>query len=128
MCTISSFRSIENKQKHGLYRGKGCIKKFCVYLRQHAMKIILFKKKKLKLLIKEQQESYENANICYICREKLENKYLKDKKHLEVRDYCHYTGKYYILCTICDLKYSVPKKISLVFHNGSFYKKASRRI
>ena len=32
----------------------------------------------MKLLTKEQRESYENANICYICQEKLENKYLKD--------------------------------------------------
>ena len=119
MSTISSLRSIENKHKHDVYRGKGCIKKFCVYLREHAMKIITFKKKKLKLLTKEQQESYENAKICYICRAKIENKYLKDKKHLEVRDHFRYTGKYYILCTICNLKYRVPKQISIVFHNGS---------
>ena len=46
------------------------------------MKIINFKKKKMKFLTKEQQESYENAKICYICREKFENKYLKDKKIL----------------------------------------------
>ena len=44
------------------------------------MKIINFKKKKMKLLTKEQQESYENGKICYICKEKFENKYLKDKK------------------------------------------------
>ena len=31
----------------------------------------------MNLLIKEQQESYENAKICYICRENFENKYLK---------------------------------------------------
>ena len=43
------------------------------------MKIINLKKKKMKLLTKEQQESYENAKICYICKEKFENKYLKDK-------------------------------------------------
>ena len=30
------------------------------------MIIINFKKKKMKLLTKEQQESYENAKICYI--------------------------------------------------------------
>ena len=41
------------------------------------MKIINFKKKKMRLLTKEQQESYENAKICYICKEKFENKYLK---------------------------------------------------
>ena len=33
----------------------------------------------MKLLAKEQQESYENAKICYICKEKFEKKYLKDK-------------------------------------------------
>ena len=35
----------------------------------------------MKLLTKEQQESYENAKICDICKEKLENKYLKYKKY-----------------------------------------------
>ena len=34
-------------------------------------------------------------------------KYLKDKKYQKVRDHCHYTGEY----SICNLKYSVPKKI-----------------
>ena len=34
----------------------------------------------MKLLTKEQQESYEKSKICYICTEKFENKYLKDKK------------------------------------------------
>ena len=35
------------------------------------MKIINFKKKKIKFLTKEQQESYENAKNCYICKRKL---------------------------------------------------------
>ena len=30
------------------------------------------------LLTKEQHESYENAKICYILKEKFEKKYLKD--------------------------------------------------
>ena len=33
----------------------------------------------MKLLTKEQQKSYENAKICYICKEKLENRYSRDK-------------------------------------------------
>ena len=37
---ISSFRSIENK--HDVYRGKDCIKKFCEFLREHVMTIINF--------------------------------------------------------------------------------------
>ena len=32
----------------------------------------------MKLLTKEQQESYENAKLCYICKEKFENKYVED--------------------------------------------------
>ena len=30
----------------------------------------------MKLLTKEQQESYENARVCNICKQKFENKYL----------------------------------------------------
>ena len=67
MSAISSFRSTENK--HEVYRSsKGCIKKFCVFLIVHAMKIINFKKKKMELLIKQQQKSYENVKTCYICK------------------------------------------------------------
>ena len=80
MSTTSSFRIIENK--HDVYRGKDCMKKFCEFLRKHAIKIINFKKKKMKLLTKEQQESYENAKICYICEKKLENEYLKERRIL----------------------------------------------
>ena len=44
MSAVSSFRSIENK--HDVYRGKDCIKTFCRYLREHAMKTFLLKRKK----------------------------------------------------------------------------------
>ena len=58
MSTISLFKSIGNR--HGVCRGKDCIKNFCEPLREHAMKITNFKKKKMKFLAKEQGESYEN--------------------------------------------------------------------
>ena len=48
--SVSSFRSIENK--HDVYRGKDCMKKFCEFLREHAMKIINFKKKKNEVINK----------------------------------------------------------------------------
>ena len=35
------------------------------------MKIINFKNKKMKLLTKNQQESYENEKACYICKKNL---------------------------------------------------------
>ena len=49
--TISSFKGIENK--HDVYRGKDCMKKNCESLREHAIKIINFKNKKMKLLTKQ---------------------------------------------------------------------------
>ena len=51
-------------------------------LRQHAMKIMKLKKKKMKLLPNEQQKSYENGKFCCICKEKFEDKYAKDKKNM----------------------------------------------
>ena len=38
MSTISSFRNIVNK--HDVYRGKGCMKKFRESLREYTIKII----------------------------------------------------------------------------------------
>ena len=76
----------------------------------------------MRLLTEKQQESCENAKICSICKEKFENKYLKDKKVCKVRHHCHYIGE----CkgaehSICILKYSVSKTVPIVFHNGSNY-------
>ena len=47
---------------------------------------------------------------------------MKDKKYCKVRDHYHYTGEYRVVVhSICKLKYSVPEKIHIVFHNGSNY-------
>ena len=64
-----------------MYRGEDCVKKFCKSLREHAMKIINFKKKKMKPLTSKQQESYKNAKIC--C-----------KKYRKVRYPCPHTYEY----------------------------------
>ena len=74
------------------------------------------------LLTKEKQQPPENTKIYYICRKKIENKYLKGKKYCKVRDCCHYIGQYRGAAhSMCNLKYSLPKKISIIFHNGSNY-------
>ena len=44
MSTISSFKNAENK--HDVYKGKDYMKKLCKSLREHAIKIISFFKKK----------------------------------------------------------------------------------
>ena len=41
----------------------------------------------MKLLANEQQDSYENAKICYICKGKFENKYLENKEHCKATDH-----------------------------------------
>ena len=94
------------------------MKNFCGSLREHAMKIVNFKKKNMKLLTKEQQE-YINMQKSVIFAQKIENKYLKDKKYRKVRYHRYYTedcrGAAY---SICNLKYGVRKKIPIAFHNG----------
>ena len=81
-----------------------------------------FKKKNIKLLTIEQQESYKNAKVCYVFSKQFQNKYLKDEKYCKVRYRCHYRVEYRgAVDSVCNLKYSVPKKIPLVFHNESNY-------
>ena len=44
------------------------------------------------------------------------------KKHRKVRDHDHYTGKYRgATHSICNLRYSAPKDIPVLFHNGTNY-------
>ena len=38
----------------------------------------------LLLLANKEQKLYENAKICYICKEKFEDKYVTYKKYCEV--------------------------------------------
>ena len=58
--TISSFKNMEIR--HDVYRGKDCMKKFCESLREQAMKIINFKKKKMKFLNLESKISAPTWN------------------------------------------------------------------
>ena len=78
--------------------------------------------KKGKLLTKERKESYENAKIWYIWKEKFQNKYIKGRRYYKVRDHCHHTGECRSAAhSIWKWKYSVPKIIPMTSHNGSNY-------
>ena len=51
-----------------------------------------------------------------IFEKKIEKKYLKNKEYCRVRDHCHCTGEYRDAShSICNFKYSVPKKIPISF-------------
>ena len=109
--THCSFDQSKIKQDH--YRSKDCMKKFSKDLREHATKIINYKKKKMISLTTIYHNEQE---ICYICKKKF------DEKNYKVRDHCHYTGKYRGAAhNMCNLRDKIPKEIPVVLHNGSTY-------
>ena len=112
--THCSFDKTKNKLDY--CRGKDCMKKFCKDLKTHATKIINYEKKKMISLTTKEKILYNEQEICYICKKEFD---MNDKKNYKVRDHCHYTGKY--RGNICNLRYKIPKEISVVFHNGSTY-------
>ena len=115
--THCSFDKTKNKLNY--YRGKDCMKKFCINLREHATKIINYEKKKMIPLAIKEEKYHNKQKICYICKKEFNT---NDKKHYKVKDHCHYTGKYRGAAhNICNLRYKIPKEIPIVFHNGSKY-------
>ena len=87
MSKICEFYHIEDK--HTLYGGKDCKKKFCTSLKEHAKSIIDFEKKKMLPLRKEELKSHQDAKECYICGKRILKKFAKDKNYRKVRDHCH---------------------------------------
>ena len=62
--------------------------------------------------------TYDIAKYCHICKKV----FGKKKKHIKVRDYDHYTGKYRGAAhLICNLRYSTQVDIPVFFHNGTNY-------
>ena len=59
MSTMSAFDTIENK--HSLYRGKDCMKKFCISLREHTGDVINFKKKRMLPLTEKELKLHQDA-------------------------------------------------------------------
>ena len=103
------------------------MKIFCNDLKDQANKIINYEKKEMIPLNDEEKEAYENQKICHICEKEFctdESNKKEFKKMQNVRDHCHYTGKYrekYAAHSICNLRYKIPKEIPVVFDNGSKY-------
>ena len=107
------------------YRGKDCMKIFCKDLRNQAMKIINYEKKKEIILTDEEKESYENQKNCHICGKEFctdKNNKKEFKQKQKVRDHDHYTGKYRGAAhSNCNLRYKIPREIPVIFHNRSTY-------
>ena len=75
MSTILLFKNIESK--HDVYRDEDCMSdcmisyKFCESLREHAMNISNFKKKKMKLLTNEQQKHFKTKKPVILAKKNL---------------------------------------------------------
>ena len=89
------------------------------------MKIINYEIKKEIILTNEEKESYENQKNCHICRKEFctdKNNKKEFKQKQKVRDHDHYTGKYRGAAhSNCNLRYKIPREITIIFHNGSTY-------
>ena len=69
-------------------------------------------------LTNKEIKSYEKQKVCHICKKN----FCDDKNKKNVRDHCHFTGKFRGAAhSGCNLRYKVPKEISIEFHNGSIY-------
>ena len=85
----------------------------------------------------EGNESYRKQRVCYICKKefiadeietddlkmiRINLVLMKMLKMIVVKDRCHYRRKFRGAAhNICSLRYKTPKKIALVFCNGSTY-------
>ena len=125
---FKKFDAAENKLDY--YRERDCIEKLCKKLKDHAMKIIKYKEKEMIPLTDEENKSYEKQEICHICKKKFcldenveneDNGNEVDENFKQVKDHCHYTGKFRGAAhSICHLRYKVHKNIPIVIHNASY--------
>ena len=120
LLTIVGFDHIENK--HTLYRGKDCMKKFCDFLENTPKIYLILIKKEMLPLTEEKLYSYHDAKICYICGTRILETFAEDIKYQKVTVHRHYTGKYRgATHSLCNLKFNVPNEISVNFQRGSNY-------
>ena len=108
-----------------IFIGEKIVLKFCKDLKEFGIEIINFEEKEMIPLTNKEIKSYEKQKVCYICEKKFcddKNKKSEYDLYYKVRYHCHYTGKFRGAAhNICNLRYKVPKKIPIVFHNGSTY-------
>ena len=100
-----------------IFKADDCVNKF--------IKWIFRKQKQINRAIKEHvnkelimttqdEEIYNNSQICWICNEELNT----DK----VRDHCRITGKFRGAAhNQCNLKLKIPKKLPIIFNNLEGY-------
>ena len=68
------------------------------------------------------KQEIKMQNLLHFWKIEYEDKLPKSINFQDVRDHCHYTGKYRVAArSICKFKFNVPYEIPAVFHKGSNY-------
>ena len=62
------------------------------------------------LIMSEKEEQFQSSNICWICKN------LIDDDDEKVTDHCHVTGKFRGHCS-CNINLQLTKKVAVIFHN-----------
>ena len=93
------------------------MKVFCDHIKEETKTLYhMFPPKLMEPLMPEQWRDFSGAAKCHIC---LEHFQMWDEK---VSNHCHYPGKYRGAAhQNCNLQYTVPHYIPIIFHNLSGY-------
>ena len=106
------------KNKLDYYRGKNCMNNISLDLRGHAEKIINYEQAKAIAPTKKERKAHRDQNVCYISK----RAFSSDDGKYKIKDHCYYTGRFLGAAhVVCSKKFKIPKKIPVVFHNGSTY-------
>ena len=66
--THCSFDTTKNSLDY--YRGKNCMKTFCLDLKEHATKIINYEKKEMIPLTKKEEKKHNKQKVCHTCKKR----------------------------------------------------------
>ena len=95
------------------------MRKISSNLKGHVTEIINRKKNEMLSLTRKDGKSYKKKNLSHMQR-RIQLRIKEDKKYSNIRNHCHYTGKYRRAAYgICNMRSKTPKEIQMVFHNCS---------
>lgn len=110
---------------HNSYIGDNCIEVFLRDIKYISLEIqeYLNNYRSMSPLTEDEKIFHMNATECYLCEEKFsEEENSEGWLDIKIFDHCHLTGKYRGPAhNSCNLRYQLPQKIPLIFHNLKGY-------
>lgn len=117
-CKFVSEFPDEINDEYKEFTGDNCMIDFLNYvfeMKDKVMAIVDSKNQAKMIMTNEDNNNYNNSNICHICNNKINGE--------KVRDHCHITGKFRgASCNKCNLDYNYKNfKLPVIFHNLKGY-------